>query len=108
MDRPKFKMAVEEMISFNDDCEEAIFQCPQRNHGYFEDRDIFRKEVSPKQLLSTWKADSTLWKSGYHQALSEDALDLFRQYELYKAKKKIWKAEQKAERDREFERKYFS
>lgn len=98
MDKPKFKMSVDELLQFNDDCIEAALQCPQNrleDVQVFEDRQILRKEVSAKEVVKWWRSCSTLWEYGYHKCLTEEALDVFKKYEIYKAEKKIWKYKNK-------------
>ena len=95
MNKPKFRMTVQEMLDFNDDCNNAAGECPQyRGEWAFEDRDIFEKRIRPKQLLKHWKASSVLFDSGYHVHLSEASLDWFQKYALYKAEKRSWKSKQ--------------
>lgn len=94
MKKPKFKMTVEEILQFNDDCIEAALECPQvrlDDVEVFEDRDILRKEVSAKEVVKWWKDVPVLWESGYYKCLTDEALDVFAEYKLYKAKKRLWK-----------------
>lgn len=91
MEKPKFKMTVDEILRFNDDCEEAASRCPQAKIFYFSDRQILKKEVSAKEVLKVWSKDGTLWDMGYDEGLSADAVYWFEQYKKYKILKKAWK-----------------
>lgn len=77
----KFKMTKREMLAFNDDCNDAANHCPQcRNHWNIEDRVILLGEITPKQLVKHWKQCDVLWNSGYHEYLSLDSLEVFKEY----------------------------
>jgi hypothetical protein len=91
MDKPKFKMTVDEMLGFNDDCCLAAQQCPQWNKNWLEDRDICTGKVKPKDLVKHWKAERVLWELGYSEGLSLDALEVFKEYKAFKEKLKAWK-----------------
>lgn len=96
-DKPKFKLSRQEMLEFNDACDEAASCCPQyRNDWGFEDRDILQGAIKPKQLVRHWLDSSVLFSSGYHRELSPDAQAVFKRYKLYKAARTIWKAQQEA------------
>lgn len=97
MKKTKFKMTKQEMLDFNDACNDAANQCPQyRNHWLIEDRVILLGEIKPKDLVKHWKSCDTLWKSGYHECLSLDALEVFKEYKRYRI---IRKAEKLAEKE---------
>ena len=91
MEKPKFKMTVDEMLAFNDDCEMAAQVCPQWRGRGVEDRDICLGKIKPKKLVKYWKDCDTLWKSGYSEALSIDALEVFKDYKRYKLELAEWK-----------------
>lgn len=91
-EKPKFKMTVEEMLDFNDQCEEAASHCPQdRGQWVLDDRDICLGNISAKELVNNWRKCSTLWEFGYDGCLTDDALHVFKAYDLYRAQKKVWK-----------------
>jgi len=91
--KPKFKMSVEDMLSFNDDCEMAARHCPQWRGQAVDDRDICLGKIAPKQLVKYWRQCDTLWQSGYHRVLSVDAVEVFAEYKAYKKKLAAWKLE---------------
>jgi hypothetical protein len=98
MDKPKFQMTKQEMLSFNDACAQATFKCPQVNRSVGpKDRDILQGSVKPKDLVKLWKKDSVLWHYGYSCELPDFALEIFERYKLYKARKLVWKHENKIE-----------
>ena len=73
----KFKMSKEEMLQFNDDCNDAANACPQySNDMLLEDRDILQGKISAKQLV---------------KELSLDASEIFSRYEEYKEAKRLEK-----------------
>jgi hypothetical protein len=91
MKKPKFKMSIDEMLSFNDDCEMAAQQCPQWRGRGAEDRDICLGKITPKELVKHWRRCDVLWVSGYHEALSIDALEVFKDYKKHKTAIAAWK-----------------
>lgn len=90
--KPKFRMSVDEMLEFNDDCNNAANTCPQyRNNWLIEDRDICLGKIKAKDLLKHWLKCSTLWESGYSECLSLDSLETIKEYKTYKSKLKLYK-----------------
>ena len=86
----KFKLPKEELLQFNDDCNEAAYHCPQYRGGYgAEDRDILLGNVSTKQVVKNWLECDVLWNSGYSVELSDFAQDVFKRYGIWKAYKKV-------------------
>ena len=98
--KPKFKLTKKEMLKFNDLCDEAACACPQFRGGLIEDRSILLGEITAKQLVKYWLDCDTLFKSGYEECLSEDAVAVFDDYKKYKAKKHLWRKEQECRRVR--------
>src|ERR1022692_2204263 len=88
--RPKFKMKKREMLSFNDDCDEAARHCPQFRGTPIEDRMILLGEITTKNLVKEWLSCEVLFGKGYCEYLSIDALEVFKRYEDHKAEKRIW------------------
>ncbi len=97
MSKPKFDMNKNEMLAFNDDCEEAARCCPQFQNWTIEDRVILLGEISAKKLVKHWMDCDVLFKSGYKKELSESAKDVFRRYKEYKAAKIILVKDEKSE-----------
>lgn len=89
--KPKFKMSKEEMLDFNDDCERAACLCPQYYGGSIEDRQILLGGITAKELVKWWSECKTLFDSGYEEELSQESVDTFKRYKLYKIAKKKWK-----------------
>lgn len=97
--KTKFKMTKREMLDFNDDCNNAANRCPQyRNHWNIEDRVILLGEIKPKDLVKHWKQCDALWGSGYHECLSLDSLEVFKEYKRYKIVRKAEKLIEKEDR----------
>ena len=89
--KPKFKMSIEEMLEFNDDCNDAASHCPQyHNDWLIEDRDICLGYIKPKSLVKHWLKCDTLFKSGYDECLSSNSLQMFDRYKEYKSLKKVF------------------
>jgi hypothetical protein len=84
--KPKFKMSKQEMLDFNDACDNAACQCPQYRSGYwgYSDRDILQGEVKPKTLVKHWLMCDTLWRSSYNECLDSDAIQTIIEYKQYK------------------------
>ena len=96
MSKPKFKMTIDECLEFNDACSTAAHHCPQyRGFDTAEDRDICRRDLSAKNLVKQWRKSETLWKYGYSEELSLDALEVFEKYKAYRTALKFWKLQQK-------------
>lgn len=89
MTMPKFKLSKQEMLAFNDDCDNAARHCPQFRGWGPEDRTILLGEISAKQLVKVWKNCDTLFKSGYEELLSDETMEIFNQYREYKAEKRV-------------------
>lgn len=89
--KPKFKMTKDEMLDFNDDCINAATQCPGFSYWKYEDREILKGEVKPKELVKYWLNLTVLFDSGYFECLSLDALEVFKEYKKYKKQKRAWK-----------------
>lgn len=94
----KFTLTKEEMLQFNDDCDNAAAQCPQYRSGYwaFSDMGILLGEVKPKKLVKHWLACDTLWEYGYSECLSEDAIAIIDSYKISKIQKKLEKLQKKS------------
>lgn len=102
----KFKMSLDEMIDFNDKCESVCSLGPGSLSQY-EDRDILRGEVKPKELVKFWK--SNLWLKNNLKSVmkcanairlgiandADDVMDVFLKYKAYKALKILAKLEKK-------------
>ena len=89
----KFKMSKEEMLQFNDHCNDAANACPQySNDMLLEDRDILQGKISAKQLVKHWKKCNVLFEYGYEEELSLDASEIFSRYEEYKEAKRLEKS----------------
>ena len=91
MSKPKFKMTIEEMLSFNDDCEAAASRCPQWRGQAVEDRNICLGRIKPKNLVKYWLRSDTLWTMGYHNELSVDAALVLEEYKEHKILLAAWK-----------------
>lgn len=86
MNKPAFKMTIQEMLDFNDECDSAARKCPQYQGTWtIEDRAICRGEITPKALVKHWRRCETLWRSGYSACLSLDAECVFKRFKKYKA-----------------------
>ena len=95
MEKPKFtdylNLTIEELLEFNDDCNDACNRC-NPNHPYeIQDRDICLGEVSPKQLFKHWDKCHILSKLGYSECLTIDTYEYFKQYRKYKIMLKAYK-----------------
>lgn len=95
LEKPKFKMSIDEMIEFNDDCEQATIGLGHLSNFSIEDRVIFRKEITAKKLVKHWI--KVLGKHGTmkNDNLSLDALTWMKEYKQYKTKKRAWNLLQK-------------
>jgi hypothetical protein len=83
--KTKFKMTKEEMLNFNDDCNNACGQSPgYRNEWAIEDRDICLGNITAKALVKHWKKSRILWRNGFSECLSPDAAYVFEEYEDYR------------------------
>ena len=92
MAKLKFKMSKEEMLQFNDDCNDAANACPQyRNDMLLEDRDILQGKITAKQLVKHWKKCDVLFEYGYEEELSLDASEILSRYEEYREAKRLEK-----------------
>ena len=81
----KFKMSIQEMLDFNDECDSAARHCPQYQGSHaIADRIICLGEIKPKQLVKHWLGCDILWESGYSEHLSADADFVFSDYTRYK------------------------
>ena len=87
----KFKMTKQEMLDFNDACMDAAGHCPQGCLCEIDDRDILQGKVTPKQLVKHWLQCDTLWEYGYDECLGLDALEVFKEYNIWKALRKAEK-----------------
>lgn len=84
------KMTKEEMLQFNDDCNNACGQAPgYRNEYAIEDRDICLGNISTKQLIKHWKKCPILWRNGFSECLTIDALYTFEEHALEKKQAKL-------------------
>jgi hypothetical protein len=92
MNKPKFKMTLDEMIEFNGDCEQTARRCPQY-YGEFcvYDGDIFRKEITPIELVNHWASCDVLFGYGYAEELSVATDLVFERYRQYKHDKAVYK-----------------
>ena len=93
-------MTTEEMIFFNEACQETRYLCPQEREYGFDDRQIYRNEISPKELIKFWKDDRIIFGLGYLEAMWEEDQnyaecieDTFKKWKVYKAKKLLWRLE---------------
>lgn len=94
--KTKFKMTKEEMLAFNDDCNNAANRCPQHcNRWAIDDRVILLGGIRARDLVKHWRRSEELWGLGYHEHLTLDARDVFHQYDLYRLARKIEKIKQK-------------
>ena len=87
MDKPKFKMTIEEMLEFNGACESAV---SYHQRILIDDRDICLGKISAKALLKFWTKSKVLWQNGFCSDLDQDAMSLFEEYWEYKKNKQVW------------------
>lgn len=94
--KTKFKLTLEEMLRFQQDCDEAARQCPQYlgYWGYSED-EIYSGKLPAKELVKSWLGCDTLWEYGYSECLSQETLDIIEKYHAYKAIRKLEKRRSK-------------
>ena len=88
MEKPKFKMSIEDMLEFNDACEMAV---GYHQNTTIDDRDICLGKISAKGLLKFWTKSEVLWQNGFCSNLDQDAMSVFEEYWEYKKNKDVWK-----------------
>ena len=99
LEKPKFKMSLSEMVDFDNACDEAANECPQYS-GSWSKLDTLINEnlkktafsISAKKLVEHWWDCNILFGSGYKKYLSDEAKEVFRKYNLYRAQKLVYKA----------------
>lgn len=102
--KPKFKMTRQELLEFNDAATQIYEECPQTRGTLFEDRDILLGNVTAKEVYKGWKDCKILHDYGYlagaargtksHLYLAyETYKEVEKKYQLYKARKILWKEE---------------
>lgn len=94
--KTKFKLTIEEMLRFQQDCDEAARQCPQYL-GYwgYSEEEIYSEKLPAKELVKSWLDCDTLWEYGYSECLSQETLDIIENYNTYKAIRKLEKRRSK-------------
>ena len=85
MNTGKFKMTKEEMLDFNDECNNACCQSPGYRGEYaIEDRDICLGKISAKALVKHWKKCEILWRNGFSECLEHNAAYVFEEFKKRK------------------------
>lgn len=94
--KTKFKLTIEEMLRFQQDCDEAARQCPQYL-GYwgYSKEEIYSEKLPAKELVKSWLDCDTLWEYGYSECLSQESLDIIEKYHAYKTIRKLEKRRSK-------------
>lgn len=89
--KPKFKMSKQEMLKFNDDCNNA---CPKYvGTPLITNEEILNGTISAKRLVKLWNNCDTLVEYDCYEYLSLDSLEIFDRYKLYKSEKRKYKLE---------------